>query len=465
MFDSQLKKYFTVFSAALLQVSCALSPHDQANTSIDERIAIPERWQQRHWQHQGFTSPAVLQPEPIRRSLLTLFAVPSLEKVVKQALAYNIDIATAALRMEEAGLTVKSTQAEQLPRVNGTLGRTRSRSADSVYNAGLDVSWELDLWGRLRQQTRAQKAVAQARRDDYQQTRDSIAAQTMQLWFNIVVAQQQLQLQQARVASLEATQASIQQRYLSGLKTITDLDSARTRLAQSRAARFQTQSNVESLKRRLQILLGEYPDAAMMVGHTLPSNLPALDAGVPAEVLSRRPDLRAAWQAVLEADANTRVSYSAMFPRISLTGSLGHQSQDFSQLMSSSSSWNIATNLAAPLFNAGRLRNQYQTTQKRAVRAYLNYQKVSLSAFLEVENALFQEGSLQQQEIALQQAFEHAKYAYQGAEQDYRDGVIDVLGLLSAQQSMFDIESSLIALRNARIQNRITLGLALGVGV
>lgn len=463
MFDSRFKKYVTVFSVVLLLVSCTSAPRDQANIAIDERIAIPE-----HWQQQGFTSPAVLQPEPIRCGLLNLFAVPSLEQVVNQALANNIDIATAALRMEEAGLTVKSTRSEQLPSVNGTLGRTRS-SADSVhtttYSTGLDVSWELDLWSRLRQQTRAQKAVAQARRDNYQQTRDSIAAQTMQLWFNIVVAQQQLQLQQARVASLEATQASIQQRYLSGLNTITDLDSARTRLAQSRAAQFESQTNVESLKRRLQILLGEYPDAAMMVGHTLPANLPALDAGVPAEMLSRRPDLRAAWQAVLEADANTRVSYSAMFPRISLTGSLGRQSQGFSKLMSSGSSWNIATNLIAPLFNAGRLRNQYRTTQKRAERAYLNYQRVSLTAFLEVENALSQEGSLQQREMALQRALEHAKYTYQGAERDYRDGAIDALGLLSAQQSMFDIESSLIALRNARIQNRITLGLALGVGV
>lgn len=448
----------------LLLASCVSAPQDQAVFNINTHIAVPKLWQKT-----GFVSKEVLQPESIRRGLLNLFDLPALEQVVNLAVMNNFDIASAALRLQEADLTLQATQAMQFPSVTAAIGRTQNRSASSMrsteYSSSLDVSWEVDVWGRLRQQSKAQQAQAQARSEDYEFARESVAAQTMQSWFDVVSAQRQLQVQEARVGSLENTQESIKQRYLGGLNAITDLDSARTRLAQAQASQIQSQEDLARFKRKLQVFIGAYPNAKILVGNKFPAVLKSLSPGLPAEILSRRPDLRAAWQTVLEADANTRVSYSEMFPRISLTGSMGRQGKGLSQLLSAPSSWSLASNLITPLFNAGRLRRQYSVVQKQAERAYLAFLKASLAAFLEVENALSQEHSLHRREATLQQALEHARHTYNGAERDYRDGSINVLGLLSAQQSMFDTESSLIALRNERIQNRISLALALGVGI
>jgi outer membrane protein TolC len=133
--------------------------------------------------------------------------------------------------------------------------------------------------------------------------------------------------------------------------------------------------------------------------------------------------------------------------------------------MSTPSAWSVAANLMAPLFNANRLQSQFKTVQEQAKRTYLDYLRSSLIAFQEVENALGQEDSLADREQALITALALSQRTYQGVEEDYRDGNSNILNLMDAQLKQFDIEANLLNVRNARLQNRISLSLALGHGI
>lgn len=448
----------------VLLTACVAPPQLQSENDSLEALAVPARWQTLPAPVGGFSS-----DRNIRSGLLKLFDDAALASIVDQALMHNLDLSLAAVRMEEAESGLKVARSELFPSATGNLGVVRSRSDERVrttsYDIGVDVAWEVDIWGRLREQANSRRAEFDARAEEYEYARDSVAAQTMQAWYLLIAAQRQVDLQAKRIKSLGLTQKTIEQRYRSGLTTVTDLNAARTRLAQETESQLQLQEEVIRIKRHINLLLGQYPDADVLTGKQLPELLAPPPAGIPAQVLSRRPDLRAAWQLVLAADANTQVSYRAMFPRLSLTTNIGRRTNEFSKLMSAPSVWSVAANLMAPLFDAGRLRNQYRVVQKDAERAYVNYLRSSLLAFQESENALSQENSLAKRELALQRALVFAKRTYMGAEQDYRNGSISILDLLSAQLNLFDIESSLVNVRNARLQNRITLALALGLGV
>jgi len=455
---SNLIRTLALTSASLLLGGCSLWPTAQA-----ERDALAELQAQTQWQT---TLPTA---NPDNTGLLALFEQPELHTLIQQALDNNLDLQLAAKRIEEANYNANISTANLWPKLNGSLGRTRSRSAgdlhNTLFNGNLDVSWELDIWGRLLNQRSAAKATAKARLADFTRARDSLAAQTMQGWFNVLTAQQQVEIEQQRLTSLESIQDIIRDRYVTGLGSINDLDAAQRNSAQSKANLAQLQENLKTSKRQLQVLLNQYPNAQLLASAQLPPLQSAPAAGLPADILTQRPDLQAAWQQVLAADANAKASFKDMFPGLRLTGNLGKQSPEFSELMQQPSVWNLAGNLAAPIFNAGQLRNQYKASFSRAEQAYLNYLKVTLTAFQEVESALSQENSLAVREQALAEAVFYARRTYENASEDYGNGVINVLDLINTQLALFNTESQLLNIKNARLQNRVTLALALGQGI
>jgi len=186
---------------------------------------------------------------------------------------------------------------------------------------------------------------------------------------------------------------------------------------------------------------------------------------VPADILINRPDLRSAWQEVIAADKSVKVAHKEMFPSLTLTGSLGTQSRAFSDLMSGASIWSLASNLVLPIFNAGQLESDMNAAQSRAEQAWINYLQTVLNAFKEVEQALDREALLAGQEIAQQEAVTYAENTAHIFEERYKNGLVSILEYLTAQNTVFDIKSQLLEVRNERLKNRVTLALALGKGV
>lgn len=456
---------------ALALSACVSLPESVLGRSVGADLAIPVR----------FAAPSAAAvpadgPEGgseggsgITSGLLSLFDAPALKTLVTRAQARNPDLRLAAARLEEAGFTADASHGRRLPVLTagfaGSRGRDGNRRTAGDYSPSLDVSWEVDLWGRLRDEHGALEAGAAAQAETVRAAQDSIAARVMQTWFDALTAQKQLHLERARTANLTKIAASNRLNYQAGLAVLEDLTAVERDIETSRAVEADRLAARNRQVRTLQVLLGDYPAGGLALSADLPEMLPAPPAGLPAAVMSARPDLRAAWQRVVSADSGVKAAHKARLPRLTLTGTLGRQNADFSKLLSGATIWSLAAGLSAPLFDSGRLENEMKAAQSRAEQAWIAYLGTALTAFQEVERALDNETLLAERETRQQAAVRHAVDTADLFESRYRNGLVSILDLLTAQNAVFDLKNGLLTVRNERAKNRVALALALGLGV
>jgi len=403
-------------------------------------------------------------------SLLDLFDDEHLNTVVEHALANNPDLLASAAQLQEAGFNLEKTRGDLFPSLsaNGTANRSGSNAGTSsnTFSASLDARWEVDVWGELRNRTKAASANLARSEATYEASSQSLAAQTMQSWFNLVARSQLLDLAAEERESFDKTLRLVERRYESGTATITELEFAKTDAASSRADYIASQDARDQAARELQVLLGDYPDAALQAARTWPTLNKTVPSGLPSQLLLSRPDIIAAYQNIRANDAFARAAYADLFPSFTLTARGGRSSDTLSDLgRSAFDVWSLAGQVAAPIFEGGQRRAEVGAAEQRAEQAYQNYRSTVLNAFNEVEDALNSESYLFREENARLKALEAARRAMKKSQRDYESGLIELLDLLAAQRRVFSIETQTIHLRNARLANRVSLALALGTDV
>jgi NodT family efflux transporter outer membrane factor (OMF) lipoprotein len=404
----------------------------------------------------------------VKRSLLQLFSTPELTATVNRALENNPELRAAQARLEELGFNLEKSGAAQYPSLsaNGSAGRRKTAiiPAVSSYSATLDARWEVDVWGRIRSGVRASQANRDAAAADLEAARQSLAAQTMQAWFQLVAAEKTLELDHRRIASFDSTASLVQRRFELGSAALADVDLARTDLENARADVEASFNRRNQAARGLRVLTGDYPDAALRA-NAWPSLRAGVPAGIPSDLLLNRPDIKSAYQNVLAADAQVKVAHADLFPSFVLTGSAGRESNTLSDVLKSGFDiWSIAGNVSGPLFEAGQRRNEVDAAGKRTEQAFRQYQATVLNALREVENALGSETLLAREEKARDRALETAHSAADLSRRDYEAGIRDILSLLEAQRRVFITEQRRINIQAARLNNRVALALALGKG-
>ncbi len=411
-------------------------------------------------------------PPPVPQisdSLLDLFNDSRLRTTVRQTLAANPDLKAGLARMEEAGFNTRKSSAPLFPSLDANASAARSDlpafGESASFSLSLDARWEPDVWGRVRAGVHAAAADQAAATADYQSARQSLAAQTMQLWFDLVSAQKRLDLGNRRVASFQNTLDLVSRRFELGTTTLGNLELARTDLENSRADIRQLEDDRDRAARAVRLVTGSYPDARLTAG-TWPALAQSIPAGVPSDLLRKRPDIDAAYQRLRAADSRIHVAHSDLFPSFPLTASAGRSSNLLSDLgRSAFNSWSLLAGLSAPLFDAGSRQAELGAAGKRAEQALAVYQSTVLSALREVEDALGSERLLRQQQSSRLQALEAARSAESRTRRDYEAGITDLLTLLEAQRRVFSTEDQTITLHRSRLQNRVSLALALGKGV
>ena len=421
------------------------------------------------------------------------FDDPALSKVIEEALRANHDLEAASARVAAASASARIAGADALPAANlsfngsraqrtfigfpfGVAGgggggssapaqRTVISSRSNQFGVALDVSWELDLWGRVRAGRKAAVGDLQAARADLAAARVSIAAQTAKAWFGAVEAERQLELARRTAASYRGSLNRVDERYRLGLSSALDVRLARTELHREEAVVERRNSNLDRARRQLEILLGRYPAREVETSDRLAQPVGAVPAGLPARLLVRRPDLSAAERRLAAAGARVYAARAALLPRISLTGSYGTSSAELSQVLDQKLDvWTIAGNLLQPVFQGGRLRAQVDLARAREKELLADYASSTLRAFAEVESLLADEGYLARRTQALAAAAENARASRQLSEERYQKGLEDYTTVLSAQRSAFDAQSALLQARRERIDTRVDLYLALGGG-
>ena len=439
--------------AAFFLSACTAPPVRDANTLVFARPS--------HWTSQYPTADNAF------TGWLKTFDNPQLSVLVQQGLMANFDLKAAAARVDAAREQAVILGAGRLPQLAFAPGYQSSQDsvngASSAFSALFALSWELDVWGRIKATQQAVGQEAEAVIDDYQAARLSLAARIAQTYFEITEADLQSRVAEQSVKDRGVIVDLVRGRFNKGLTRGLDLRLVLTDVANAQAQLAQNQNNVQILQRRLQALLGQYPDTRLPAADKLPAPPANLAAGLPAELLERRPDLLAAFKRCRAMDARLNSAQKALLPRITLTAAGGASSPALMEVIDPRAAvWNLAAGLAQPVFTGGRLQADIRLKQANVEEAYNQYQSVALNAFREVEQTLAAESHLRKQEQALQEAVSQTEASRKLAVYAYQQGLIEILTLLDSYRSTLNAQSAHLAVQRQLLTNRISLYLALG---
>ena len=411
------------------------------------------------------------------------FGDAALGKLVAEAYAANGDLRAAAARVERAAALARGAGASSRPQLNaaGDAARTKrnfigfpdfgagapSSIINDSYGAALNLSWEIDLWGKVRAGERAAIADMQAQGANYRAARSSLAAQVVRAWLVLAESNEQIELARQTVKVREDTAGLIRDRFElaagDGDGIASQLRLAETDVATARAALADREGDRDRARRQLEILLGRYPAADLTGAARLPKVPPVPPAGLPSELLLRRPDFVAAERAVAAAGERRTEARRAFYPSFSLTGSAGTSSEALGDIFDSSFGvWAIAGRAVQPILTGGALQAQLEARTAEEKEALGNLQQTVLRGFGEVETALAADKFLVDRERALDAAHAMAEDGAKSAERDFALGTGDVLTLLAAQTRRIDLAVQRLTLRRLRLDNRVNLHLALG---
>lgn len=392
-----------------------------------------------------------------------LVSDPELNMLIAEAQANNPDLQQTLLSLKILQAQFRATRADQLPDVDAGFSAGNTEDADTEYTGSVAISWELDLWSRIADQTAAAANDVAEQQALFQSARDTVAAEVMQGWLKLINLQRSIVIEEQRVSLLEQNEQWVIQRYRSGLGDLEDLDSAQSSAASARATLVATRESLQQQQRAMNVLLGR-SQGSTVIAANYPEVLVPL-TGLPEQTLQRRPDLKAAFVAIQAEDFRTKVAYKEMLPSISLEAALSDTGTSPGEALLSNPVWSLLGQLTAPLFQGGELKANADAAELTTAQSYQAYRETLLTAVQEVEDAIGQESSLGKQQQHIENALQSARRNLEQYQQKYRKGLVSVLDLLDVQQDAFDLESQLNDLTYQRLNNRITLGLALGLGI
>lgn len=415
----------------------------------------------------------------IDRTWISRFGDPGLDAAVSKAIAGSLDLSLTAERLRRAEAVARLAGAPLKPQLQGQVTGTNQKqrftgfplpidsSISETYGASLEVSWELDLWGRLRADQSAATADFQAQKADYEAARTSLAAQIAKAWFALGEANEQIVLSRAALSVREKIAASIGERFAEALIEEGGLGSqlrlAQSDLATSKATLKRWQAERERAMRQLELLAGRYPRGTDPKAAGLPKAPPRPPVGLPSELLLRRPDILAAERRFAAAGKRRKAARLEKFPSFALTGSRGTSTDSLHEVLSSDFGvWSVAGQLGQPILAGGRLKQEERIAEIDERIALRQLQQTVLRAMGEVEQALVAETYFLQREEAVAESAELAAEAAEAAIIDFADGTIDALTLLSAQERAIQTSFQLVELKRLRLANRVDLHLALG---
>jgi len=395
---------------------------------------------------------------------LATFADADLDALVAEALVHNADLQAAAARVEQAAGYVRVAGGKIYPSVD-LLARGGSELGDNTGLEGglVSASWELDVWGRVRYSIRGAKAQYAASESDFAYARQSLAALVAKSWFLATEATLQRNVASDMVGAAASLLALAEQRFRIGAGSDLDVTTARLNLETYRDNLRQLDLAREQSLRSLELLVGRYPSAALAPAPQLGALPPSVPAGLPSELLERRPDVLAAEQRVAAAFNLAREAKAARLPRFSLTASVSDLSSEFFVLKNRDNPvWSVGGTVFAPLFSGGELKAKVGIRTAEQKEAMAHYVQTALKAFGDVENALSSEFALADREQILTAAVGDAERALRLAETRYRVGSGDLRQVEQQQLAYESARMNLLRVQSERRVQRVNLHLALG---
>jgi multidrug efflux system outer membrane protein len=397
-----------------------------------------------------------------------------LSRLVRQALASNLDLKVATANVEQAYAQYGITRSQLFPQLNLDASAARQRQflpppfqsqPFNTYALDLSASYELDIWGRLRRATESARASLLASEEGRRTVVMTVATTTANAYIQLRALDKQLDIARNTVESRKEVLRLQQLRYQEGAAPESDFRQAQSQLRNASAQMVDIERLIMRQEDFISVLLGESPHTIER-GRTLDQlTFPAVPAALPSSLLERRPDIRQSEQNLIAANANIGVARAAYFPAISLTGLFGVESISLSDLFKGSSrTWSFGGTLAQPLFNAGRIRNQVRQAEAIQRQTVQEYQRSIISAFQDVNDALIDRTKYTAARDEQAGNVEALRRYRDLADIRYKEGVTIYLELANAQDLLFGAELSLTSTQAALFQSYANLYRAMGGG-
>ncbi|HEY8940395.1 MAG TPA: efflux transporter outer membrane subunit [Cellvibrio sp.] len=401
------------------------------------------------------------------------FQSPALNNLMQAAQQQSPDLLISAERVKQAELQMRIANASLFPSLSASAssGESRSKpdggsnSRSESTRAGVNISYEVDLWGGIAAERASAKAGYEATRYDQDAASLSIKAAIASGWFQWLALQERIATANKNIAIAERVQKIVDARYNNGAATAADVAQQKTNLLSQRSSLLPLELQARQTQSALAILLGKTPQEFVLVTeHLLDMQVPQIAAGTPADLVTRRPDLAASEADLRGANADIHAARAVLLPGISLSANAGKSASELFSLnpATQTSGWTLS--LAQTLFNGGRLVNQKRLSEARRSELVLQYHKAILIALQEVDNALVAADVSQRQEISQQEIVANAERSLRLTEARYRAGTDDLLSLLDAQRSLFQAQDSLVQQRLSRLDAAVDLYKSLGGG-
>ncbi|EPL3139722.1 efflux transporter outer membrane subunit [Pseudomonas monteilii] len=462
-----MKMRYLVLAVSLALGGCSLIPDYER-----PQISAPSAWPQ----GAAYAEGRLEQADGL--GWQEVFHDPALRQLIGTALENNLDLRQAALNVEAYRARYRIQRSELLPNVDvgaqgnrqrlpGDLSPTGEADIQSRYDVSLGLSYELDLFGRLRSLSRSALERYLASEEARQGVQIALVADVAQAYLTWRSDQDQLILARSTLQSYEGSLTLIEARYQSGTASDIDVRQARSLVSQARV--------YEAMYTRL--VAQDVNALELLLGTSLPRDLPAAAelsqqwmagffSGLPSDLLLRRPDIRAAEHQLRAANADIGAARAAFFPSIGLSAAAGTASAELDGLFEGGSGmWQFMPRINIPIFNAGRLRANLDYAEVRRDINVARYEQSIQTAFREVADGLAARGTYGRQLQAQQELVDNNKVYYRLARQRYTEGVDSYLAVLDAQRELFRAEQQLILDRLGQLSNEVLLFRAIGGGV
>ena len=410
-----------------------------------------------------------------------VFKDEALQELIQAALEQNYDLRDAVARVDAARANLGITRADQLPTITASTDVTALRLSNSgsfPFPQGFEqrrtfgsvalnlLSFEADVWGRLRRATEAARAELLASEENRKAVITTLVSDVASAYFNLIELDMELQIAKRTLATREESLKLIGSRHHKGLSTLLDVRQGEQLVRTAEKIIPNIEQLIEQTENQISLLIGQNPEAIRRgLSLTDQEQPPAVPPGLPSDLLERRPDIRSAEQNLITANAIIGIAKAAYYPRISLTGLLGSQSSELSSLFTGATGvWQFVPQVTTPVFTAGRLRSNVDLTTAQRELALIQYERVIQTAFREVSDTLVQYQKVREirgkQESLVTTLQDRSRLSYMR----YRGGVDTLLNALDADRDLFDAELGLAQTRRNELLTLVQLYRALGGG-
>ena len=471
-----------IITAFIFLLGCA------NNTSItieDIDIDIPDRWQT-----------TIPDYEPLTGKWWSMFNDPELEQFIDAILENSPNIKTIINNRKIALQNAKINGSGVFPTLNPSLNSSKSQqnlsgfgfgeffsnmngSQDSIgggssdnevvtfdsesYGLSLNLQWEIDVWGRVLNGRRA--AFKEYESLDYELSylAYSTIVRSTQTYFQAIEASEQLKIAQESYESLVRIRDLVEDRFKRGIKSSLDFRLAETSVSTAKITIEDRKNQLHSLNRNLEIISGDYPAGILISNHELPDTIPEISAGIPADIITRRPDINALVLRVEAAGLNLSQAKRNLLPGLTLNGSVGTSAKKLEDILNDDNSvWSLSAGVVSPLFNGGKLKSAVKIQESVVENAKQELIQGLLLAFSEIETILYLEESIKVKLDAIRNAVSQSESAYLLSTERYDKGVTTLESVLNSQRQYNEIRSRYLSLKRQRIENRLSLLLAIG---